>query len=750
MSFMLHPGVYANEIDLSQRVVAAASSTGAAVFSSKKGPLGPTFITNRDSFMALYGQPDPTVSFGHDCVIDFLTQSNAIWVNRVHNGGLWAGISLHNDADVNPTTTYRRTFPTGAAAGYYEGAGSRQIQVIKFSVDLVTLNEIGTFTISGAGSTQAITATTFAADSAATLAALVTKIQAALDSFGTDGKAELIPGTRNIRIISPTNVRLVVSDITVTLGTSQPVVTVSALSKLFDIFAENPGKWANDIGVKLTSIDKGTPQRQKITFSAALITGNEFAATVNGTPITPVAFDTDSDTTMAAIATALQTALGVGSVVTVISQPNSVNNDRQILVVAPDAKANVSITDLAVTGGASQATVTIVESLKRIAPNGTFKLEVYTSANVNTPVETFTVSTSIQTDGLGRQQNIAQVINEGPGKSKYIRVYQPDEAVGAEFLTADQTTAGPTYLRGGDDGSAVTDSQIIGGWDQLKSRNKYEIRILINCGYTSIPVQQKIAALAEARRDCFAILDMPSAMQAVTDAVDYRKNELNLNTSYAAIYSPDIKIADEFTDVVRFVPPSGKVAATFAYTDRTRNVWWSPAGLNRGLIRQILGLRVDYEDGDLDLLSPNQVNAIIKKGGKGYVVWDDQTLQAQASALSNINVRRLLIAIEVAVTDALDYSVFDPNDDFTRFTIVQMVNGFLGPIQRGRGLYDFLVVSDGSNNPNDVIDQGQLNVDVYLKPTLPARTIKLSTIITKTGASFQELVAMGGSTALAA
>lgn len=753
MAFMLHPGVYSQEIDLSQRVAAAASSTGAAVFSSKMGPLGPSFYTNRDDFMKVYGRPDPSVSFGHDCVIDFLSQANAIWVNRVHNGAQWAGLTFLNDKDTSPTATVKRAFIDGATADYT--AGGRQIQTLTFSTALVTLNSIGATTLSSGNSTEATTPVVFATDSDTTMASYIVALQAALDAIAAGGLVEAVETTNilNIRIISPENTRVVITAPTVTAGSTQPTVTVQQLSKMFDIFAENPGAWGNRVGVKLTNIDKGTPQRLKLTFSGALVTLNSFSCKVNGSAITPVTFTTDSDTTMAAIATAIKTTLDstsgktTGSA-TVISVANSVSNDRQILVIAPDAKADITITEAAVTLGASQATVTVAETLKRIAPNNTFSLEVYTADNVNVPVETFTVSTGLQMDGLGYQQNIAQVINEASTKSKYIRVYQPAAAVGMELLTADSATAGPTWLTGGDDGAAVADSQIIQGWDTFKNRNKFEVRILINCGYTSVSVQQKMTALAESRKDCFAILDLPSDKQDATSALAYRREELNINSSYAALYGPDLKIADEFSDVIRFIPPSGKIAATFAYTDRTRNVWWSPAGLNRGQIREIIGLRYDYDDGMLDLLSPAQVNAIIKKPGAGYVAWDDQTLQSMKSALSNINVRRLLIAIEVAVTDALDYSVFDPNDDFTRFQIVQMINNFLEPIRTGRGLYSYLVVSDETNNPSYLIDAGQLNVDVYLQPTLPARTILLSSILTKTGASFQELVQKGGSTGL--
>jgi phage tail sheath protein FI len=233
---------------------------------------------------------------------------------------------------------------------------------------------------------------------------------------------------------------------------------------------------------------------------------------------------------------------------------------------------------------------------------------------------------------------------------------------------------------------------------------------------------------------------MPSDKQSAQNAVAYRKQELNINSSYGAIYTPDLKILDTVTDRQRFIPPSGHVAASFARTDRDRATWFSPAGIERGQVKNVRGLRVRYSQGDRDLMHDDQVNFIINKPGKGIVIWSAETLQARASALSNVNVRRLLIVVEVSLANALDYSVHDPNDPFTRFLVKQAIDNFLQPIKEARGLYEFFTVCDESNNKNTDIDSYQLNVDVYLKPVLPAKFIRLQTIITNTGANITELI----------
>jgi phage tail sheath protein FI len=544
---------------------------------------------------------------------------------------------------------------------------------------------------------------------------------------------------RQVQIISPFNIDVILTAGGVTLGTSQATVAVNTDTKVFDVFAQNPGLWADDVGVKVVSIDSGTPQRQKLTFSEALVASNSFTITIDSIPLSPaVTYASNSDTTMTAIAAAIQAAL-TGSTVSVVPSTTGTNTDaRVIIIVAPDSLENVALSAASVSAGTTQPTIVITETITRIPSDNTFVLEVYKRANINVAVEKFTVSLLFQTDGYGRAQNIGDVINTSAARSNLIRVAQYVANDTGLLLSVDTDIQ---WLGGGDDGAAVTSAGIVTEWNnEFSDPEDIAVRVLINAGYTAVAVQQKMVSLAESRRDCFAILDMPSDLQSMSDAISYRLNDLNINSSYGAIYTPDLNILDIFSDRTRYIPPSGHVAAAYARTDRVRATWFAPAGLNVGQIYNILNLRTRYNQAARDQMSPVQINTIVKKPGQGWVIWDAETLQARASALSNINVRRLLIVIEVSLANALDYNVFDPNDEFTRFLIRQSVNAFLQPIKDGRGLYEFEVICDNSNNKANDIDSGELNVDVYLKPVIPARFIRLQTIITSTGASFQEII----------
>lgn len=368
-----------------------------------------------------------------------------------------------------------------------------------------------------------------------------------------------------------------------------------------------------------------------------------------------------------------------------------------------------------------------------------FTINVYdTDVNNVLPVETFECTLATKIDGYGMQMELEQRIN---AQSNYIRVINSAKNLATIPALATVATAAFT---GGTSGTAVTDSTINKGWDMFADVESITVKILINGGYTSPTVQLKMDQIAHTRMDCIAVLDMPSSSQSVQNCLNYRMNTLNLNSNRSAIYTPDLYINDQDNDLKLFVPPSGHIAGKYAYNDYVAEAWFAPAGLNRGLL-SILGLKWTYNQGDRDTLSPAQINHIRKFPGQGYAVWEQTTMQAKQTALSYINVRRLLDVIGISVQKALMYSLFEPNDDILRMQIVNMIGQFLENIKNRRGLYRYLVVCDDSNNSDYTTASGQLNVDVYLDPVIPASKIRLNLVITRTGMSFKEAIIAGGS-----
>jgi phage tail sheath protein FI len=236
------------------------------------------------------------------------------------------------------------------------------------------------------------------------------------------------------------------------------------------------------------------------------------------------------------------------------------------------------------------------------------------------------------------------------------------------------------------------------------------------------------------------VLDIPSTMQDTSDAITYRANDLNLDSSYAAMYTPDVKILDKFNDLELWVPPSGFVAAAYAHTDEVAQAWFAPAGMTRGSLN-ISEARKIYTLGHRDALTDSQINAIrYFPNGSGYKIWGADTMQTMASALSNVPVRRLMNMIEKAIGVADLYSVFDPNDQILRSKLKVMISEYLQPIRDAGGLYWYQVICDESNNPPSTIAAGMVVVDAYFDPVITTKRIKLTANILKTGATYREAV----------
>jgi phage tail sheath protein FI len=415
--------------------------------------------------------------------------------------------------------------------------------------------------------------------------------------------------------------------------------------------------------------------------------------------------------------------------------------------VAPDASPSFSFT---VTTGCfliyaigpgvyanSEISCKITNLNTSVTPN-LFDLEVYqTTGGVKRLVEKFTVSKSKGIDGFGEQAFIEDKINK---RSKYIRVLN-------NSLTTSNPAAMSTdqLLSQGADGSAPASGTYEGaeGWELYQNPDEVDVGILLCGGISVASTQIKMDTIAQSRRDCVAILVVPSGSQDGASELTYRSSTLNLNSSYSALYSPDVKIHDVYTNADLYVPVDGYVGAAFALTEHVRDVWYAPAGQQRGLLN-VLGLRINYTQGQQEILYPKQVNFLRTFPGSGTAIWGQKTLQSFDSALSRINVRRLLIVIEKAVTAALHRQVFELNNEFTRLQITQFIDGFMRRIQARNGVYSYQVVCDLTNNTPDVIDANELHVDIYVQPVRAAEFIQLQTVITRTGASFEELIASGG------
>jgi hypothetical protein len=250
--------------------------------------------------------------------------------------------------------------------------------------------------------------------------------------------------------------------------------------------------------------------------------------------------------------------------------------------------------------------------------------------------------------------------------------------------------------------------------------------------------------LAEIRRDCVVCISPDKNIQLNqygNEAVNLVNWVNNIEASNYGICDSGYKYQyDQYSDLYRWIPLNGDIGGLCARTDQTNDPWWSPAGLNRGLIKNTVKLAYNPRQTDRDVLYPHHINPVITIPGTGTVLYGDKTMQAQPSAFDRINVRRLFLVLEKAICLASKYLLFEFNDSITQNRFKNMVNPYLRQVQGRRGIYDFLVVCDATNNTPEVVDANQFVGDIYIKPARSINFIQLNFVAVPTGVAFSEVV----------
>jgi phage tail sheath protein FI len=299
-------------------------------------------------------------------------------------------------------------------------------------------------------------------------------------------------------------------------------------------------------------------------------------------------------------------------------------------------------------------------------------------------------------------------------------------------------------LNGGAQGTAVADAELTAGWDLFKSKEEITVSLLIS-GAASTTVGQAVAALASNRKDCVAFLS-PQYADVVnnpdSEAADVvtTRNTLNVNSSYAVMDSGWKYQYDKFADAYRWMPLNPDIAGLCARTDSNRAPWFSPAGETRGRIQNVVKLAFNPDKTERDTLYKNGVNPVLNIPGTGPILFGDKTMLAKPSAFDRINVRRLFIVIQQTIESAARNALFELNDAFTRGQFLALVEPYLSRVQAQRGVTDFKVVCDDTNNTAEVVNNNQFVGDIYVKPSRSINFIQLNFVAVRDGVEFSEIV----------
>ena len=349
----------------------------------------------------------------------------------------------------------------------------------------------------------------------------------------------------------------------------------------------------------------------------------------------------------------------------------------------------------------------------------------------------------------------ANVVNVG---SSYVRWLDHDGTLtnaGADLAAGNAyaSTAGDAgiiddALTGGVD-AAPSIGELELAYDKLKDPAVVDVNLIMagTCpaGTSGVTHATMIIDFCESRKDCIGFISPRRAdVVGVTTGAAQTTNVKNFfdglaSSSYVSFDSGYKYMYDKYSDVYRYVPLNGDVAGLCANTDTVADAWFSPAGYNRGQIRGAVKLAYNPTKAERDIIYPARINPVITQPGQGTVLFGDKTALTRPSAFDRINVRRLFLVLEKAIATAAKFQLFEFNDAFTQAQFKNLVEPFLRDVQGSRGITDFSVVCDGTNNTGEVIDRNEFVGDIFIKPARSINFITLNFIAVRTGVEFSEV-----------
>ena len=375
------------------------------------------------------------------------------------------------------------------------------------------------------------------------------------------------------------------------------------------------------------------------------------------------------------------------------------------------------------------------------------------SGTANTVLETFAFM-SIGSDAKandGTSNYYVDVIN---AQSDWIRwmdhkTTSPTWSAGSQLKGATSLAGGfdtvdSLSLSGGTDDNAPTTSELALAYDLLEDAETVDVNLLFGVpdANGANTIANDLISIANARKDCMAFVSPPIAdtQGSSSPAADVKAFVDSLtSSSYASCDSTALYVYDKYNDKYRYIGAAGHIAGLCANTDQIADAWFSPAGVNRGQLLGVTKLAFNPSQADRDTLYKARANPIVSFPGQGTILFGDRTLLSKPSAFDRINVRRLFNTLEKAISTAAKAQLFEFNDEFTRAQFKNLVEPFLRDVKGRRGLSDFLVVCDNTNNTSQVIDSNQFVADIFIKPAKSINFITLNFVATRSGVEFNEI-----------
>jgi hypothetical protein len=428
---------------------------------------------------------------------------------------------------------------------------------------------------------------------------------------------------------------------------------------------------------------------------------------------------------------------GVGGLHTAVANGSSVRRRWQYydqVSAAPGTSPYVSDRG----GSGDELHVVVVDEDGGITGKAGEILEVYDSLSKASDAKTPQGDTNYYPDVIYNQSQYIYWMDHISGGTNW-----GSAALNLTFTSVTSVNNAP--LSGGSDGSAVSTAQLKTAYEKFEDAETVDVNLII-AGKGDATHIDNLITIAENRKDAVVFCspersDVVNVTSSVTQTSNVKGFFDGIRSSSYVVFDSGYKYTyDKYNDVFRFVPLNGDVAGLAARTDLTNDSWFSPAGLNRGVLRGVVKLAYNPTKAERDELYRARINPVVTFPGQGTILFGDKTGLTAPSAFDRINVRRLFITLEKAISTASKFQLFEFNDEFTRAQFRNIVEPFLRDVQGRRGITDFLVVCDDSNNTAEVIDRNEFKADIFVKPARSINFITLQFVATRTGVAFNEVV----------
>ena len=735
MGFLVSPGVHVREIDLTNVVPSVSTSIGAIAGPFQKGPVSAvTAISSEEQLLSTFGKPNSSNFEWWFTAANFLQYGDALRVVRAEsailNAGANSGILIRDDDH------YEASFSTGQGshgewtartAGTHGNSLGVDIcpSAKAFSQQLGTLNLVNgagaigdlSITVDDQNATSAtiaigdiikfitnnsVIATSNGAITVASKNLTVDTVSGTLAVGQRVVGAGISDGDEVVKVATVTSQTAVILDKAITVADNIPLAfTTDAAVESGNVEYEVTAVSNNDLTIRVLDDPSGAGLQTIIPDNSYIRRRWRFSDLFDSAPGT-------SDWSIA----------------------NARGELDELHVAVYDKTGDITGYDVDVKG---QRTSSVIE--------------LWPAMSKNSAAKTTQGGGNYYPDVIFRGSNFIYWTDHISGGTNW----GTDIATGTDYTLVAGVNS--DTLTGGTDDYSVTAGEIELAYDKFADTENLDINLIMggpSSGVADTEAGQDtlvtmITDLCELRRDCVGFVSpYRGATVGVTSSITQTENVKNAfdkcpSSSYMVFDSGYKYMYDKYNDVYRFVPLNGDTAGLCANTDAVADPWFSPAGYNRGGVRSAIKLSYNPQKADRDILYKARINPVVDFPGQGVTLFGDKTALTKPSAFDRINVRRLFLVLEKAIATASKFQLFEFNDEFTRAQFRNLVEPFLRDVQGRRGIFDFRVICDTTNNTGEVIDRNEFIGDIYIKPARSINFITLNFIAVRTGVAFSEV-----------